>query len=120
MVGALDEDTRVSLFETVVQYMNSQHAYLQSDLSLQRLSEAVGISTHHLSEVLNQEEGQNFYNFVNGLRIDYVCERLKLDDNIKLLDLGLNAGFSSKSTFNSVFKKYTGMTPSQFRQRNMR
>ncbi|NQV70430.1 MAG: AraC family transcriptional regulator [Pseudohongiella sp.] len=117
--GALDEDTRSSLLETVVQYMKSQQAFLQSELSLQRLSEAVGISTHHLSEVLNQEEGRNFYNFVNGFRIDYVCDRLKVDDDIKLLDLGLEAGFSSKSTFNSVFKKHTGMTPSQFRDRDM-
>ncbi len=118
--GALDEDTRGSLLETVVHYMNSQQAFLLSELSLQRLSEAVGISTHHLSEVLNQEEGHNFYNFVNSFRIDYVCERLKVDNEIKLLDLGLEAGFSSKSTFNSVFKKHTGMTPSQFRNRNMR
>ena len=117
--GALDEESRSSLLNTVVHYMNGQQAFLQSELSLQRLSESVGISTHHLSEVLNQAEGRNFYNFVNGFRIDYVCQRLKVDVDIRLLDLGLEAGFSSKSTFNSVFKKHTGMTPSQFRNRNM-
>lgn len=116
--GALDEDTRSKLLDMLVHYMNSQQAFLQSELSLQRLSEAVGVSTHHLSEVLNQEEGSNFYNFVNGFRIDYVCQRINEDRDIKLLDLGLKAGFSSKSTFNSVFKKHTGMTPSQFRSRN--
>ena len=117
LAGALDEDTRASLLETVVEYMKSQQAFLDSDLSLRGLSEAVGVSTHHLSEALNQEQGQNFYNFVNNFRIEYVCERLKTDKDIKLLDLGLKSGFSSKSTFNSVFKKHTGLTPSQYRNR---
>lgn len=114
--GALDDATRASLMQTVVDYMKSQQAYLDSELSLRRLSEAVDISTHHLSEVLNQEEGKNFYNFVNDLRVEHVCERLKRDNDVKLLDLGMQAGFSSKSTFNSVFKKHTGMTPSQYRK----
>jgi len=118
LAGALDEDTRASMLETVVQYMNSQQTFLDNDLSLRGLSEAVGVSTHHLSEILNQKEGQNFYNFVNNFRIEFVCERLKADNNIKLLDLGLKSGFSSKSTFNSVFKKHTGLTPSQYREKN--
>lgn len=118
MAGALDESTRANMLETVVQHMQSQQAFLDNDLSLGGLSEAVGISTHHLSEVLNHEEGQNFYNFVNNFRIEYVCERLDLDNDIKLLDLGLKSGFSSKSTFNSVFKKHTALTPSQYREKN--
>lgn len=118
ITGALDEDTRASLLETVSQYMKSQQAFLDNDLSLRGLSEAVGISTHHLSEVLNHEDGQNFYNFVNNFRIEYICERLNSDNDIKLLDLGLKSGFSSKSTFNSVFKKHTALTPSQYREKN--
>ena len=118
IAGALDEDTRASMLETVIQYMKSQQAFLNNDLSLGGLSEAVDISTHHLSEVLNQEEGQNFYNFVNHFRIEFVCERLKADNDVKLLDLALKSGFSSKSTFNSVFKKHTGLTPSQYRGKN--
>jgi len=80
------------------------------------LAETVGISTHHLSEVLNQHEGKNFYQFVNEYRINYVCEQLKMDKNIKILDLAMSAGFSSKSTFNAVFKQFTQHTPSQYRQ----
>lgn len=118
LAGALDEDTRARMLEIVIHYMKSQQAFLDNDLSLGGLSHAVGISTHHLSEVLNQEQGNNFYNFVNKFRIEFVCERLKAADDIKLLDLGLRSGFSSKSTFNAVFKKHTGLTPSQFRERN--
>lgn len=118
LTGALDESTRVTLLQSVVHYMKAEQAFLDNDLSLRGLAEAVGVSTHHLSEVLNQEEGQNFYNFVNNFRIEFVCGRLKEDRDIKLLDLGLNSGFSSKSTFNSVFKKHTGLTPSQYREKN--
>ncbi|PCH60739.1 MAG: AraC family transcriptional regulator [SAR86 cluster bacterium] len=118
LAGALDEKTRASMLAVVVEHMKSEQIFLDNDLSLGGLSQAVGISTHHLSEVLNQKEGQNFYNFVNNFRIEFVCERLKADNDIKLLDLGLISGFSSKSTFNSVFKKHTGLTPSQYRQQN--
>jgi AraC-like DNA-binding protein len=120
VAGALDEGTRQALLDTVIQYMKNQQAFLNNDLSLRGLSEAVDISTHNLSEVLNQNGGQNFYNFVNNFRIEFVCEQLKSDSDVRLLDLGLKAGFSSKSTFNSVFKKHTGLTPSQYRNRNMR
>lgn len=119
MTSKLDQDTRLALLETVNQYMQSQQAFLDSELSLRSLADAVGISTHHLSDALNSGGGQNFYNFVNKLRVDYVCARLKQNHEVKLLDLGLQAGFSSKSTFNSVFKKQTGLTPTQYRQKCM-
>lgn len=115
MAGKLDKDTRLALLGSVNEYMQTHRAFLDSELSLRRLSDAVGISTHHLSEALNGEEGQNFYNFVNKLRVDYVCALLRQEQEIKLLDLGMQAGFSSKSTFNSVFKKQTGLTPTQYR-----
>lgn len=112
----LDADTRERMLDTVFAYMQSSQAFLDQDLSLRKLADAVGISPHHLSEVLNQQDGQNFYNFVNKQRVDHVCRELEQGSDLKVLDLGLAAGFATKSTFNSVFKKYTGMTPTQYRQ----
>jgi len=114
--GALDPSIRSSLLKVVRQHMRENQTYLDNQLTLTRLAETVGISTHHLSEVLNQHEGKNFYQFVNEYRINYVCEQLKRDKNIKILDLAMSAGFSSKSTFNAVFKQFTQQTPSQYRQ----
>jgi AraC-like DNA-binding protein len=114
--GALDPSIRSSLLKVVRQHMQEHKTYLDNQLTLTRLAEAVGISTHHLSEVLNQHEGKNFYQFVNEYRIDYICERLKNDKDIKILDLAMSAGFSSKSTFNAVFKQFIQLTPSQYRQ----
>jgi AraC-like DNA-binding protein len=114
--GALDPSIRSSLLNVIRQHMQEHKTYLDNKLTLTRLAESVGISTHHLSEVLNQHEGKNFYQFVNEYRINYICERLKDDKDIKILDLAMSAGFSSKSTFNSVFKQFVQLTPSQYRQ----
>lgn len=114
--GALDDSIRSGLLQTVKQHMQEKRSYLDNQLTLSRLAEAVDVSTHHLSEVLNQQEGKNFYQFVNEYRIDYIREQLKLDQSTKILDLAMTAGFSSKSTFNAVFKQFTGLTPSQYRK----
>ncbi|TRY14759.1 helix-turn-helix domain-containing protein [Shewanella hanedai] len=113
--GALDESTRNSLLSLVRQKMQDSSLFMDNQLTLARLAEAVGVSTHHLSEVLNQQDGKNFYRFVNEYRVNFVCTRLKEDPSIKILELALLSGFSSKSTFNAVFKQLTDQTPTQFR-----
>ena len=113
--GALDPEVRSQLLIHVQQYMNQHQSYLDNQLTLTRLADAVGVSGHHLSEVLNQHDGKNFYRFVNEYRINHVCEKLKHDPSLKILDLAMSSGFSSKSTFNAVFKQITKHTPSQYR-----
>jgi AraC-like DNA-binding protein len=114
--GALDPSIRSSLLKVVRQNMQEHQSYLDNQLTLTRLAQIVGISTHHLSEVLNQCDGKNFYQFVNEYRINYICEKMKQDNEIKILDLAMSAGFSSKSTFNAVFKQFVKLTPSQYRK----
>jgi len=114
--SALDESIRKNLLKTLTEHMEKEQTFLDSQLTLSRLSDAIGITTHHLSEVLNQQKGKNFYQFVNEYRINYFCQQLQNNHNLKLLDLAMDAGFSSKSTFNSVFKQNKGVTPSQYRQ----
>ncbi|MCJ8272271.1 MAG: helix-turn-helix domain-containing protein, partial [Psychrosphaera sp.] len=114
--GALDASIRSSLLSAVQEYMRVHEAFRDSQLTLTRLAEAVGVSTHHLSEVLNQQEGKNFYQFVNEYRINDICQKMKADNAGKVLDLAMAAGFASKSTFNAVFKQLTGTTPTQYRK----
>jgi AraC-like DNA-binding protein len=114
--GNLEKSTRESILNEVKLYMQDHHAYKDNQLNLLSLAELVGVSTHHLSEVLNQHEGKNFYHFVNGYRIQNVCEHLKEDNNAKIIELAFAAGFSSKSTFNAVFKQFTGFSPTQYRK----
>ena len=114
--GTIDADTRAKLYEVIRQQIEQDALYRNSELTLAKLAESTGISTHQLSEVLNQHAGKNFNHFVNAYRVEEVCQRLQSSNSGKVLDIALDAGFSSKSTFNTIFKKFTGVTPTQYRQ----
>ena len=115
--GELDPAIRAQLFETLKNKFESQALYLDHKLTLTRLAAATGLSKHHLSEVLNRHAEKNFYEFVNAYRVEFVCKRLTDNMNQKILDIAFEAGFSSKSTFNAIFKQFTGQTPTQYRKR---
>ncbi len=114
--GILDQEMRSSILQTVQEQVKEQSLYRNSELTLASLAEEVGVSIHHLSETINQQGGKNFNQFINEYRVAEVCEQLKQKSDRKLIDLALDAGFSSKSSFNATFKKLTGKTPSVFRQ----
>jgi len=115
--GVLDSETRANLFEVVKNQVESELLYQNSELTLASLAELTGVGIHHLSEVINQHDGRNFNQFINEYRVNDVCVRLKNDTKSNVLDLAMEAGFSSKSTFNAMFKKVTGMTPTQYRKK---
>lgn len=113
--GVLDSETRENILGLVKQTVEAQHLYRDSALTLAALAEHVGVSVHQLSETLNQQDGKNFNQFINEYRVAEVCAELTQPSERKLIDLALDAGFSSKSSFNAIFKKVTGLTPTQFR-----
>ncbi|MFC3757080.1 helix-turn-helix domain-containing protein [Chryseobacterium tructae] len=98
--------------------MEIQKPYLDSELNLIKLAEIVSVSTHHLSYVINTGFQKNFFQYVNEYRVEYAQTLLK-DSNSKLSILGIayESGFNSKTSFNTTFKKLTGQTPSEFKNR---
>ena len=74
------------------------------------------LSIHEISELLNHHMQTNFNQFINGFRIDKAKSILLDSPDMTVLDIGFDVGFNSKSSFNSIFKKTTGLTPSQFRK----
>lgn len=92
--------------------------YRQESATLPLLAERLAVSTHQLPWLLNQELGQTFSSLINGYRVQEVTRRLSdpSSNHMSLLQMGLEAGFSSKASFNRAFKKVTGTTPSQFRK----
>lgn len=92
--------------------------FLNPKLTIYDLSKAANISRHRISSLLNDVLKVNFYQFVNEYRLKDICERLKgdKDKNYNILELAYESGFNSKSSFNSLFKSYTGQTPSHFRK----
>lgn len=98
--------------------MRSQKTYLNPDLTLDMLADTLGIAAKDLSMIINRHFNLNFYEFVNGYRIEEAKKRL-LDPANKsktITDIYLEVGFNSKSVFNTFFKKLVGKTPSEYRQ----
>jgi AraC-like DNA-binding protein len=98
--------------------MEKEKLYLNEKLSGNEMAVTLGISRHQLSEVLNNELHTNFYNFINHYRVEDCKQKMANPkfENYTLLALGFECGFNSKTTFNTVFKRETGMTPRQFKK----
>jgi AraC-like DNA-binding protein len=114
----LPKDVREKYKQKLIHYMESYKPYIDSELTLRTLSEMMSIPQRHLSHVLNESLKQNFFDFINRYRVDEVKKLLKEPkyQHYTVLAVAFEAGFSSKSSFNLVFKKYTKMTPSQYRK----
>jgi AraC-like DNA-binding protein len=94
-----------------------ERLFLEPELRLDDLARAAGTSRHKASEAINKGLGASFFDLVNGYRVEEF-KRLCVDEarrSDKIMTLALESGFNSKPSFNLVFKKMTGMTPSQYR-----
>ncbi|GAB3121730.1 helix-turn-helix domain-containing protein [Novispirillum itersonii] len=96
--------------------MTRDTPYLDPLLTLPRLALKTGTTANTLSAVLNQHLGVNFFDFVNGYRVDDAARLLLACPDRTVLDIAMEVGFNSKSTFNAAFKKHTGTTPSAWRK----
>jgi len=114
----LEPEQVEELQRKVLRVTMAQKLYLDPSLTLPALSKATEIGVQDLSFVLNKGIKKNFYQFINELRVEE-AKILLQSDKVKTLDmLGIatHAGFNSKTTFNTTFKKVTGLTPTQFQK----
>jgi len=104
----------------ITDYMEGEKPYLDPELSLSKLAGYLNISTSQISQVLNLVVGKTFYEFVNEYRFHEAKFRLKQDEykHLTILAIALDSGFNNKNTFNKVFKKHSGLTPSQYLKEN--
>lgn len=100
-------------------YMETNKPFLDGDLTINDLSVKTGIARHHITQVLNEKYKRNFFTFVNEYRVKEVMERFSEPkfNNYTILAIAMDAGFNSKTTFNSFFKSQTGLTPSEYREK---
>ncbi len=106
------------LVNRLLNYMQEKKPYLDAELTLSSLAKDLNISRSQLSILINVGMGDNFYDFINKYRVEEV-KRLMTDPHVKnynVLGIALEAGFKSKSTFNLIFKRFTGLTPTEYRK----
>ncbi len=107
--------------QNLIQYMQSTKPFLAPELTLDQLALQLSLRPRELSRIINERLGQNFYDFINRYRIQEACRLLTnpKDRKITVLEVLYEVGFNSKSSFNTLFKKYTGLTPSEFKKKNL-
>ena len=105
--------------QKLITFVESEKPYLDRDLNIHELSDLTGISRHHITQILNENYGRNFFAFINEYRVKEVIERFSDPrfNNYTILAIAFDAGFNSKTTFNAIFKSHTGLTPSMFREK---
>lgn len=117
---AVNEKTEVvnSKIQSLKNYVSEEELYLNPYLTIQELSQKVGIPVRDLSLLINQQMNQHFFDFINEFRIEKAMKILKDESKSKLtvLEILYEVGFNSKSSFNTAFKKHTNMTPTEFRK----
>jgi AraC-like DNA-binding protein len=99
--------------------MKSGKPHFEPELTLSGLSEKTMIPERYLSQIINDVMGRNFYDYVNEFRIKEAMRLLeKNDSDMNVLEILLESGFNSKSAFNAVFRKVTGMSPSEYKRKH--
>lgn len=103
--------------EEFERHIKTEKNYLNSNLSLESVAEKLNINKSYLSRIINSELEKSFTDYVNELRVEEAKFYMTNPEfkNYTLISIGLEAGFNSKSAFNTAFKKFTGMTPSQYK-----
>ena len=114
----LSKEKAKKLYADLCYHMEVHKPFMDPDLTLTELAKQTALSQNQLSQIINQFAQKNFYAFVNAYRLEEVSEMLKdtSKNNISILGLAYDAGFKSKSVFNSLFKKQFGLTPSQYKK----
>ena len=97
--------------------VDEQH-YLKEQVTLEDIAQTLRISRTTLSNLINSEEGQNFYSWINSLRIEYAKSLILDDSGYTIAQIARVTGFTETSNFSRTFKNITGLTPTEWRKCN--
>jgi AraC-like DNA-binding protein len=118
--SGLKQSQAKDFLQILISYVEVNKPYLNRDLNINDLSLMTGIQRHSITQVLNEYHKKNFFTFINEYRVKEVIERFSdpKNNHYTILAIAFDAGFNSKTTFNSIFKNITGLTPSKFRKKS--
>lgn len=119
--SGLDDEQVRKICSLLDKMVVQEKIYLQPDLSINDLADKLQCTRHHLSQVLNENLKKSYYDYINLYRVEEAMRLLKSPSRKqhKIASIAYDAGFNSLSTFNEVFKKVTGQTPSHYRKQSL-
>jgi len=105
---------------TLSRHMEEKQPYLDPEITISRLSELLDVRIEFLSEVLNSQLNQNFFDFINKYRVEEfkIQSILKANSHLSIMGIAYNCGFNSKASFYRAFKKFEGISPTAFIERS--
>jgi AraC-like DNA-binding protein len=117
--SGLKKEDEERYLQQIMRYLEIEKPYLDGDFSIEHMSKYLKIPKHHLTQTINECLNKNFYTIVNEFRVEEV-KRLMFDEkykNLTIIAVAYDSGFNSKASFNTIFKKSTGLTPSEYRKK---
>ncbi len=114
--SGLRADTAQHYLGKLERLMRDEQPHLDSDLSLDKLAALLRVHPHHLSQALNDHLGKNFYDYVNEHRIAHARKLLLEQPELPVVDVAIACGYNNKNSFYNSFRRFVGMTPTDFRQ----
>jgi AraC-like DNA-binding protein len=114
--STLTDRQKADYLDRLTLFMQREKPYLNPELTIGELAEKTSIPRRYLSQIINESLNRNFFDFVNSYRIDEAKTLLGVPESEKnVLEILYDSGFNSKSVFNAAFKKFTSMTPRQYK-----
>ncbi len=116
--SSLEESRADGIKKQLLYLLEVEKIFTGEELSLKSLAQKMKVPGHHLSQVINEKCGKNFFELINSYRVEEAKRQLIDPKNKgkKIIDILFEVGFNTKVAFNNAFKKFTGMTPSQYRK----
>lgn len=115
----LTKNQSEEIFKKIYDIVDQKELYLNSDYKLSDLAGVMDLPSHYISQIINESGKANFFEFINAFRIQKAKGMLASSEyhNYKILAIAFDSGFNNKATFNRIFKKETGYTPSTYREK---
>jgi AraC-like DNA-binding protein len=114
--SSLRMDSAAYYGDKLKRLMEEERYFLDNAVSPRTLAKKINVSGHHLSQILNEQFQKTFYDFINEQRVEFAKGLLLRDKNTPVLDIAFESGFNNKVTFYNAFKRYVGMTPTEYRK----
>ena len=117
--SGLTKEDALKYKNLILDYVSKNEIYKDHNITLGNLAKSLSIKPHILSQVINEQLSYNFNDFINSYRIEEAKKLLRDPEmkNITVAGIAYDSGFNTLSAFNTAFKKFTGLTPSQYRSK---